>query len=299
MSNTRRRRPTVVSDAFSDLIADITPTQEDVADALSRYDAIKACLSSGFWVADVRMVGSFQKNTAVRGQSDVDIFACLARGEARWGQRVLDSRTFLRRVREQLQLRYPTSDIRGARQAVSLCFTRGVNHFDVVPAVFTRLEGGGAVFAIPDGDGDWLFTAPHVQTRRLRLAAERTGGKLPRVIQILKWWTRVRSRAVPLKSFHLEMVLATKEVGLGAASYSTLVAHAFRIIARRQGRALIDPTGISKLIPAVEEESQREVLTNQARQAARWAAEAVMAEEEGDGDGALYWWNKVFNGRFT
>ncbi len=299
MTSRRSRRVSAIAEAFSDLLKDITPTEDEFAGALARYDAIKKCLNSGFWVSEVRLVGSFAKHTAVRGQSDVDVFACLARDEARWGDRTLDSRTFLRRVREQLQQRYPTTDIRSERQAVSLCFTKGVNRFDVVPAVFARMMKGGAVFGIPDGTGDWLLTAPHVQTRQLKAAGERSGGKLPRVIQLVKWWTRVRARAVPLNSFHLEMVLAGKEVGVGAGSYAALTAQAFRILARRQGRALTDPSRISHHIPAVTSETQKRFLTTQLRQAAEWADEAVMAEDEGDVEGAFWYWNKVFNGRFV
>jgi hypothetical protein len=299
MTSKRSRRVSLIADAFADLLQDITPTDQEFADALGRYDAIKACLNSGFWVSEVRLVGSFAKRTAVRGQSDLDVFACLARDEARWGDRDLDSRTFLRRVRDQLQHRYPTTDIRTARQAVSLRFTKGVNRFDVVPAVFARMTKGGAVFGIPDGTGDWLLTAPHVQTRELREAAKRSGGKLPRVIQLIKWWTRVRARAVPLNSFHLEMVLAGKGLGVGAGSYAALTAHALRVLARRQGRALTDPSGISNLIPAVSSEAQKQLLTTQLRQSAQWADEAVRAEDAGDVESAFEYWNKVFNGRFA
>ena len=299
MTNRRTRRVSEIANAFSDLLEDITPTDDEFAGALARYDAIKKCLNSGFWVSEVRLVGSFAKRTAVRGQSDVDVFACLARDEARWGDRTLDSRTFLRRVREQLEQRYPTTDIRSARQAVSLCFTKGVNRFDVVPAVFAGMMEGGAAFGIPDGTGDWLLTAPHVQTRQLREAAKRSGGKLPRVIQLVKWWTRVRARVVPLNSFHLEMVLAGKELGVGAGSYAALTAQAFRVLARRKGRALTDPSGISRLIPAVSSDAQKDSLTTQLLQAAEWADQAVMAEDEGDVESAFLYWNKVFNGRFV
>ena len=299
MTNQRTRRVSAIADAFGDLIGDISPTDDEFADALARYDAIKAHLKSGFWVSEVRLVGSFAKRTAVRGQSDVDMFACLARDEARWGDHTLDSRTFLHRVRDQLQHRYPTTDIRSARQAVSLCFTKGANRFDVVPAVFAGMTKGGAVFGIPDGAGDWLLTAPHVQTRQLREAARRSGGKLPRVIQLVKWWTRVRARVVPLNSFHLEMVLAGKELGVGAGSYAALTAQAFRVLARRRGRALTDPSGISHLIPAVSSDAQKHTLTARVREAADWAEQAVMAENEGDEEIALRYWDRVFNGRFV
>jgi hypothetical protein len=298
--STRRARPVPrVAEAFSDLIEDITPTEEEFADVLARYDDIKACLDSGFSISKFRLVGSYDRRTAVRGQSDVDVFACLARDEARWGQRTLDTRTFLRRVRDRLQQRYSTTDIREAQNAVSIRFTKGVNQFDIVPAVFAGMDAGGAVFAIPDGEGSWLHTAPDIQKSRLREAAKRSGGKLPRVIQLVKWWTRVRPRPLPLNSFHVEMVLASNDVCVGAASYAALTAEAFRLLARRQGRAMRDPSGISNLIPAVAEASQRRVLTQTLRESADWAEQALWAENDGDQEQALYFWNGVFNGRFA
>lgn len=299
MSGRSKRRTSLVADAFKDLLVDITPSADDMAAAYARFATIKACLNNGFYVSEVRLVGSFSKGTAVRDQSDVDVFACLARSEARWGDRTLDSRTFLGRVRDQLRQRYPTTDIRGDGQAVALRFTKGATRFDVVPAIFGTVDQEGAIFGIPDGQGGWMATAPHIQRRRLQEAADRSGGKLPRVIQIVKWWTQVRSRVVPLKSFHLEMVLTQAEVGVGAASYASLTAGAFRVLAKRQGRALTDPTGISHLIPAVSSEAQKQALTLQLRQAANWAEQAVVAENDDDQETALALWDRVFNGRFA
>lgn len=288
-----------VAGAFKELLERISPGPAEMDQAYTRAAAIKTCLKKGFAVSDVRMVGSFSKGTAVRRLSDVDLFVCLARDEARWGDRTVDSRTFLRRVRDQLRHRYPTTNIRGDGQAVSLRFTGGAERFDVVPAVFTGVQSGGAVFGIPDGRGDWLITAPHLQRKRLQEAAVRSGGKLPRVIQIVKWWTRVRAQAVPINSFHVEMVLTGEELGRGVASYSQLTAKAFRVLAQRKGRGLRDPSGISHLVPAVDTDAKKKTLTTKLERAADWAARAVEAEKGGDTAGAVANWNRVFNGQFA
>ncbi len=288
-----------VADAFKALLERISPSQAELDQARTRATAIKTCLVKGFSVSDVRLVGSFSKGTAVCRLSDVDLFVCLARDEARWGDRTVDSRTFLRRVRDQLRQRYPTTHIRGDGQAVSLRFTGGAERFDVVPAIFAGIQKEGAVFGIPDSRGGWLSTAPHLQRKRLQEAAVRSGGKLPRVIQIVKWWTRVRAQAVPLNSFHVEMVLTGEELGRGVASYSRLTAEAFRVLARREGRALRDPTGISHLIPAADTDAKRRALTTRLRGAADWAARAVAAEKDGDTAGAVANWNRVFNGKLA
>ena len=94
------------------------------------------------------------------------------------------------------------------------------------------------------------------------------------------------------------MVLAGKELGVGAGSYAALTAQAFRVLARRRGQALTDPSGISHLIPAVSSEAQKAALTVRVREAAEWAEQAVMAEDEGDEELAFWYWDRVFNGRF-
>jgi len=298
MARTVRSAKDQVARTFQDVLADITPDEREMAAARARAGRIRTRLEKSFYVSEVRTVGSFAKGTAVRGQSDFDLFACLSRDEARWGGRVVDSRTFLRRVRGELQRLYPDTDLRLGGQAVSLRFTSGVDRFDVVPAVLDRIVQQGAVFAIPDGAGGWLQTAPHLQRAYLKTAGDRSGGRLPRVVQLVKWWTGVRAEAVPLKSFHVEMVLAGADLCAGPASYSQLMAAAFRLLASRQGRALRDPTGISGLIPAADSEARKAKLTVALARAADQADAALAAEERGDASGALALWDRVFNGHF-
>ena len=288
-----------VSRTFRDVLADITPDEREVSAARARAGRIRTRLEKSFNVSEIRMVGSFSKGTAVRGQSDFDLFVCLSRDEARWGGRVVDSRTFLRRVRGELQRLYPSTELRPDGQAVSLRFTSGVDRFDVVPAVLEGIVREGALFVIPDGAGGWLRTAPHLQRAYLKAAGDRSGGKLPRVVQLVKWWTGVRAETVPLKSFHVEMVLAGAALCVGPASYSQLTAAAFRLLAERKGRALRDPTGISGLIPAADTESKKAKLTTALERAADWSSAALAAEAQGDSQGALANWNRVFNSRFS
>ena len=291
----------VVARAFQEVLADITPRADEVADARARAKRIQTRLEKSFYVTDVRVVGSFVKRTAVWRQSDLDLFVCLARDEARWGGQIVNSRTFLRRVQTALQTLYPSSDLRPDGQAVTLRFNSGVDRvdrFDVVPAVLDRIERGGAVYAIPDGQGGWMQTAPHLQRSYLKAASDRSGGKLPRVVQLVKWWTGVRTASVPLKPFHVEMVLAGTDLGVGAASYSRLAAAAFELLARRKGRALRDPMGVSGLLPAADTDAKKEKVTAALERAAEWASAAVDAEERGDARGALSHWDRVFNRKF-
>jgi hypothetical protein len=299
MSRSRSRAPAeaLVADAFRELLMGITPTAHEVESARSRVDAIKKRLASSFYLRNVQWVGSYSKGTAVRGLSDVDLFACLARDEVRWGGRVVNSKSFAKRVRDELQGRYPATEVRRDGPAVALRFATGTECFDVVPAVFADFQGGSPTYHIPDGSGGWVLTAPYAQQRYVHAAATRSGGKLPRVVQVIKWWTQVRKRAIPLRSFHIEMALAGADAAVGAYGYAKLTAAVFRMLADRQGAALRDPLQISGLIQATPD-AKRDSLTKALRQSAGWARAAVDAAAEGDADGALAGWNRVFNGMF-
>jgi hypothetical protein len=227
-----------VEDAFQGVLRQITPTADEVESARLRVDAIKRRLAISFYLRDLRWVGSFSKGMAVRGLSDVDLFACLARDEVRCGMRVVNSRSLAKRVRDELKGRYPATEIRRDGQAVALRFASKTTCFDVVPAVFAGFEGGAPKYHIPDGKGGWLITAPYAQQRYLTAAAARSGGKLARVVQLVKWWTHLRRRPVPLKSFHVEMALASAGAAAGGFGYGRLTAAAFRMLADREGTAL-------------------------------------------------------------
>jgi hypothetical protein len=138
-----------------------------------------------------------------------------------------------------------------------------------------------------------------MQLKRLTQVASRSGGKLPRVIKLIKWWARERWSPIPLKSFHIEMVLANEELGVGAASYAQLTAAAFWVLAGRKARALRDPSGLSGLIPAVATDAQKARATAALRRAATLARDAVEAEAAGDTRRAVRLWNSLFNGSFT
>jgi hypothetical protein len=75
------------------------------------------------------------------------------------------------------------------------------------------------MYAIPDGSGGWIKTSPAQHNAFIRQRDESPRGKLRRVAQLIKIWRQWRSPRVPLSSFHIEMVLASKNLCLGVKSY--------------------------------------------------------------------------------
>lgn len=65
------------------------------------------------------------------------------------------------------------------------------------------------VYLIPDGDGGWLRTSPATQDRLFRLELERSGNKLRKISQLLKWWKHARELPLPIRSFYIDMLLCS------------------------------------------------------------------------------------------
>jgi hypothetical protein len=283
---------------FAVLIGRVQPLQTAIDRAGQRATLIERRLETAFNVRRFLRVGSLWKRTAIRDYSDLDLFVVVSRDDVRWGDGYVTSTTLLGRVRDELRNRFPaTSGIRRDGQAVSVVFSGGGPGVDVVPAFFDApAEGGHPVYLIPDGAGGWLRTCPDAQKRYLDDEDTRCGGKLRRVVQLLKWWAQARAHRIPLLSHHLEMVMASLGPARVVASYSTIVDAAFEVLLRRGGAAFNDPLGLSGRIPAVRTEAQHEEMVRATEYAAYHARAAVAAEDRGHVPEAIRQWRIVFEG---
>ena len=280
---------------FQQFIQRLQPRLADVRRARSHFLQVRACIAKGFAVSKIVPAGSHAKGTAVQGISDVDVFTVLRRDEARWGRTFESSSTVLRRVRDQLVGRYPTTSIRRDEQAVVIAFRRGENPVDVVPAFFYRAAPNGyPLYLIPDGTGDWLTTSPDIHAAYLSDSDARTRGKLKRVVQMVKFWAKWRGTPLGLSSFHTEVVFASHSVAAGVMPYSEAVCDALATLRLRQGAALRDPCGVSGLIPATGTETQRTTLSTALEFAHYHASAAVDAESDGNWREAVRQWRIVF-----
>jgi len=260
---------------------------------------IKRRLESSFGIKGFMLAGSHQRETAIRKISDVDFFAVFPRNAARWGGSYVNSQTFLENIRADLGTRFWQTLISRDRQAIVIQFKSGDNAVDVVPAIFDRVERGvGPIFMIPDGEGDWLQTSPYTHTRFIANADKKSGYKLRRTAQILKFWRYCRTPVVPLSSFHIELLLAASGTCEGVMSYPECVAQAFYLMVQRKCASFRDPTGISGLIHAVKTQPQRDAALGSLGSSCRWAWEALEAERNRDNAEACYRWSLVFNHNF-
>lgn len=276
----------------------IQPLNSELSAARSHLHTVRRRLASAFDTSKVVLIGSHARGSAIRWHSDLDVMVVLRRNEAKWGGSVMESATVLRKVKDDLQDRYVATEVRRDQQAVVLSFASGQQSLDVVPALFTRFERLQPIYVIPDGRGQWLETSPEAHNRLIRAAIVRSGGKLRKVSQLLRWWKFSRTRPVPIQSCHVDLLLADTGTCVGVKSYPECLYEAFKLLAERECRPLRNPLGIGGVVAAAQTDWQREETNQAIRLAVAHSRAALVAAASGHLDEANRQWGIVFNGQY-
>jgi hypothetical protein len=143
-----------------------------------------------------------------------------------------------------------------------------------------------------------MGSCPAYHRKFFRDADARSRHRLSRVVQLVKYICLVRTPAIPLSSFHLELVCAHEEIALRPGSYSAHLGCALQRLAERQGAALQDPLKVSGLVPAASTDAKRARVQTAFANFASHAANAYNAEQRGDTQEAIRQWQIVFHEGF-
>ena len=114
----------------------------------------------------------------------------------------------------------------------------------------------------------------------------------------MKHWRNCRSPSIPLSSIHLELLLASSRICVGAKGYAKCLFETFQLLANRECRGLRDPTGLAGVLYAVRTETEGEHLINAVEHALAHSGRALIAEGNKDWREAVRQWNIVFNDDF-
>ncbi len=288
-----------ISESFQLLVSRIAPLQSELDKAKKHAASIKARLQSSFNLNKFVVVGSHSRETAIRRYSDVDHFAVFSRHEFRTGDKYKRSDTVLNNIRDDLAQRFRQTSVQRDGPAVVVSFDQGDYSVDVVPAMFWEMnKDNWPIYYIPDGNGGWMRTSPELHNKYIRDADQRSGGKLKRTSQLIKYWRECRSPRIPISSFHIDLLLASQNVCEGVKSYAQRLTETFRLLTMRNCRALQDPLGVANLVSAVKTEPQQEAACQAVAHANDHAMKALDAERSGNLREARRQWNIVFNDRF-
>jgi hypothetical protein len=300
LSRVRFKAPLTISGQFNKLLSRITPNLRDLQTYGRHELTVKQRLKTVFAANSVVRIGSYSRGSSIRSFSDIDLMLILERHEVRRGQQWKTSTTILNRVRNELLLRYPYTEIVRDTQAVVVRFGANQHPIEVVPAFY--LEHGGArnypIFAIPNGDGWWTRTSPQIHKKFIEDANTQSGGKLRNVARLIRCWMQCWQAPIPLSGFYVEVLLARDGICNGAKSYARCVNDVLATLANSECDRIADPMEVAEFIDAAGSQEKRRRAQVATLSSAKRAYKALTAELRGDIEESSRLWNLVFNGRF-
>lgn len=125
---------------------------------------------------------------------------------------MVNSDTVLNRISQDLNNRFVSITVCKDMQAVVVHFGRGQMSLDVVPGFFHKFEKGAPVYAIPDGVGRWIETSPQAHNTFINRENKRSGEKLKKIGQLVRYWKYSRAGAIPISSFYIDLLLAQSDM---------------------------------------------------------------------------------------
>jgi len=179
-----------LADWFSTFCANI---QVQDSESISiRYKAITRRLNTDFWdttsdTSHSLYVGSYGRNTAIQGFSDLDMimqlpYACYERYNAYSGN---GQSALIQAVKTSIEKTYPTTSIRADGQVILVPFKDGIT-FEVVPAFVNKDDS----FTYPDanGGGSWKTTNPKPEIEAIRVRNSACNGNLVPLCRMMRAW---------------------------------------------------------------------------------------------------------------
>lgn len=160
----------------------------------SRYKAITRRLNTDYWnttseTAHSLYVGSYGRNTAIRGISDVDlIFQLPYEAYTQYNQYMGNGQSaLLQAVKRSIEKTYSITRIKGDGQVILVPFTDGIT-FEVVPA-FINTDGS---YTYPDSNngGRWRTTDPKPEIAAIRERNVACNKNLVPLCRMMRAWKR-------------------------------------------------------------------------------------------------------------
>ncbi|HAT8001666.1 TPA: nucleotidyltransferase [Citrobacter braakii] len=169
-------------------------TVKDGGTISTRYKNITKRLNTDFWnsssdTSHSLYVGSYGRNTATQGLSDLDMIFQLPYSEYQKYNSYLGNgqSALLQAVKRSIEKTYATTSIRGDGQVILVPFNDGIT-FEVVPAFINVNDS----YTFPDanGGGHWRITNPKPEISAMRLRNNSTNNNLVQLCRMARAWKR-------------------------------------------------------------------------------------------------------------
>ncbi len=172
-----------------------------------RYRRITRQLNKDFWnteseTAHSLYVGSYGRDTAARGLSDLDVGFVLPNSlyhqyNAHLGN---GQSALLQAVKRSIQKTYTTSESFGDGQVVVVSFTDGIT-FEILPA-FDNSDGDSWTYPNANGGGSWKTCNPRAEMRAVDTRSLLTNRNLKYLCRMMRVWRDVHS--VPMSGMLID-----------------------------------------------------------------------------------------------
>ncbi len=160
----------------------------------SRYCRITQRLNTDYWnttseTAHSLYVGSYGRNTAIQGFSDLDMvfelpWSVYTQYNSHYGN---GQSALLQAIRLSIEKTYPKTGLRGDGQVILVPFTDGLT-FEVVP-VFSNNDGS-YIFPDANNGGCWRSTNPRPEIQAIRDRNSACNGNLIQLARMIRAWKR-------------------------------------------------------------------------------------------------------------
>ena len=160
----------------------------------NRYRAITRRLNSDFWDINSATlhslyVGSYGRNTAIEGFSDLDmVFELPSSLYYQYDNHLGNGQSaLLQEVRNSIRKTYPLSRIGGDGQVVATSFQDGIT-FEVVPVFLNK--AGSYTYPDSNGGGSWKTTNPRPEIEAIRTRDNECNNNLIPLARMMRAWKR-------------------------------------------------------------------------------------------------------------
>jgi hypothetical protein len=198
-----------VRQRFKQFDANLTLTSLQQLDGYGKRGGVVNCLNRHYYGSTSEtdhsfLIGSWGKGTAVRPPRDVDTYFLLPAAVYHRFQTYTWNRqsALLQEMKGVLARTYADTDMSGDGQIVLVKF--GSYNIEVVPAF--ELQNGGYWICDTNNGGSYKWTNPWPEAAHIDTVDKATNANLRPLIRMLKAWQA--NCAVPIKSFHLELIAA-------------------------------------------------------------------------------------------
>lgn len=179
-----------LGDWFSSFCSNIRV--QDGGTISTRYRAITRRLNTDFWsttseTAHSLYVGSYGRNTAIQGFSDLDMIFQLPYSvyEVYSAYKGNGQSALLQAVKKSIEKTYKTTSIRADGQVIMVPFTDGII-FEIVPAFINKDDS----YTFPDANngGRWRTTNPRPEIQTIRSRNDACNGNLVSLCRMMRSW---------------------------------------------------------------------------------------------------------------